>query len=427
MRIEIPYGRGTQTLQVPDERLRGVLTPRHAAASQMTEAEIVREALAHPIASPPLRELARGQKRVLVITSDHTRPVPSRVTLPPLLAEIRAGNPDADITLLIATGMHRPTTEAELRAKMGDGIVDREKIVVHRAAVKEEMAFFGLLPSGGELWLNRLVQESDLVVAEGFIEPHFFAGFSGGRKSILPGVAAQKTVMYNHNARFLESPLARQGSLSGNPIHRDMVFAARQAQLKFILNVLIDGEKRVIAAVAGDMEKAHEAGCTLSRELTAVKAVEADIVVTSNGGYPLDQNIYQSVKGMTAGEACVRQGGALILCAALGDGAGGDAFYHWFADREGPQAVAQAIAGVPPKETTSDQWQAQLLARVLCRAECYFVTGEENRSLIERMHMRWAPDANTALQMATEKLGANATVAVIPDGVGVIVTREERP
>ena len=427
MVIEIPYGRGTQTLHVPEGRLRAVLTPRHTGLSQGTQAQIVEEALAHPIASPPLRELAQGQRRVLVITSDHTRPVPSRVTLPPLLAEIRAGYPSAEITILIATGMHRPTTEGELRAKMGDEIVDRERVVVHRAAAKEEMAFFGVLPSGGELWLNRLVKESDLVIAEGFIEPHFFAGFSGGRKSILPGVAARKTVMYNHNARFLESPLARQGSLKGNPIHEDMLFAARQAKLRFILNVLLDGEKRVIAAVAGDMEAAHEAGCALSRKLTAVEAAEADIVVTSNGGYPLDQNIYQSVKGMTAGEACVRPGGALILCAALGDGAGGDDFYHWFADREGPHAVARAIAGVPPEQTSPDQWQAQLLARVLCRAECYFVTGEENRFLIESMHMHWAPDVDAALQMATERLGTNATVTVIPDGVGVIVTRGEQP
>ena len=345
--------------------------------------------------------------------------------MPPLLREIRLGNPQAEVTILIATGMHRPTTQQELRAKMGDDIVDRERIVVHNAARQEDMAFFGILPSGGELWLNHLVQESDLVVSEGFIEPHFFAGFSGGRKSILPGVASRKTVLYNHNARFLQSPWARQGSLKDNPIHRDMLFAARQAKLAFILNVLIDGEKRIIAAVAGELEAAHEKGCALSRQMTQVKAVEADIAITSNGGYPLDQNVYQSVKGMTAAESCVRQGGAIILCAALGDGAGGDDFYHWFADRENPQAVARAIESVPPEETRMDQWEAQMLARVLCRADCYFVTEKENQPLIESMHMHWAPDVDTALAMATEKLGAESGVTVIPDGVGVIVSAEE--
>lgn len=419
--IRIPYGKETQTLHVPGHRLRAVLCPVHPAADRPDEETIVRRALENPIGVPRLRELARGKREILVITSDHTRPVPSRVTMPPLLAEIRAGSPGAHIVILIATGMHRPTTEAELREKLGNEIVDREEIAVHQAEKTEEMAFLGLLPSGGELWLNRLVTQAELVVAEGFIEPHFFAGFSGGRKSILPGVAAKKTVLYNHNARFLQSPLARQGSLAGNPVHRDMLFAAQQARLAFILNVLIDGEKRVIAAVAGDMEQAHASGCTLSRQLTEVPAAEAEIVVTSNGGYPLDQNVYQAVKGMTAAEACVRPGGTIIMCAALGDGAGGEEFYHWFADRDGPAQVARDIECIPPEETRMDQWEAQMLARVLCKANCFFVTGPENRALVESMHMRWAPDADTALALALEEQGPDAAITVIPDGVGVII------
>ncbi len=419
--IQIPYGKETQTLHVADEQLQAVLTPRHPAAASLSQEALVRQALENPIGSPRLRELARGKREILVITSDHTRPVPSRVTMPPLLAELRCGSPDAHIVILIATGMHRPTTEAELRAKLGDAIVEREEIVVHQAEKTEEMAYFGLLPSGGELWLNRLVAQAELVVAEGFIEPHFFAGFSGGRKSILPGVAARRTVLYNHNAQFLQSPLARQGSLAGNPIHQDMIFAARQAKLAFILNVLIDGDKRVIAAVAGDLAQAHAAGCALSRQLTEVAAVPAEIVVTSNGGYPLDQNVYQAVKGMTAAEACVCPGGSIIMCAALGDGAGGADFYRWFAQRESPQQVARDIECIPPEETRMDQWEAQMLARVLCKAACYFVTDPENRALVESMHMRWAPDVDTALIQALEKHGANARVTVIPDGVGVIV------
>lgn len=419
--VTIPYGRGQQALHVEDARLKAVLCPRRPEGTSLSESELVRQALENPVASPRLSELVKGKKKILIITSDHTRPVPSRVTMPLFLEEIRNGNPEAEITILIATGMHRPTTIEELKNKLGDEIVAREKIVVHEAVKTEDMAFFGILPSGGELWLNRLVKDSDLVVAEGFVEPHFFAGFSGGRKSILPGVAAKKTVLYNHNALFLQSEKARQGILEGNPIHRDMLFAAQQAKLRFILNVLINSEKKVIAAVAGDLEQAHLKGCALSRELTEVKAVVSDIAVSSNGGYPLDQNVYQSVKGMTAAEACVRQGGAIILCAALGDGAGGDDFYHWFADRESPLQVKEAVESIPPAETRMDQWEAQMLARVLCKADCYFVTGEENRALVENMHMHWAKDVDAALQMATEKLGENATVTVIPDGVGVIV------
>ncbi len=341
--------------------------------------------------------------------------------MPLLLAEIRRGNPAAKITILIATGMHRPTTEAELRGKLGDAIVDNETIVVRKAET-DEMAFFGTLPSGGELWLNHLVAEVDMVVSEGFIEPHFFAGFSGGRKSILPGVAARKTVLYNHNARFLSSGNSRQGKLSGNPIHEDMIFAAKAAKLSFILNVLINSEKRVIAAVSGDVEEAHVKGCALSGELTSVRGVVSDIAVTSNGGYPLDQNVYQSVKGMTAAEICVRKGGAIIMCAALDDGHGGEEFFKWFAERDGAASVTRDILKIPPEETRMDQWEAQILARVLEKATCYFVTGEEKRELIEAMHMRWAPDVNSALEQASAMLGENASVTVIPDGVGVIMT-----
>lgn len=206
--------------------------------------------------------------------------------MPLLLEEIRRNNPDAGITILIATGMHRPTTDDELREKLGDSIVEQEKIVVHKAEKEEDMAYFGILPSGGELWLNCLVKEADLVVAEGFVEPHFFAGFSGGRKSILPGIAAKRTVLYNHNARFVGDEKARQGNLQDNPIHRDMLFAAKAAKLSFILNVLIDEKKCVKAAFAGNLESAHEAGCQLCRKWTGVKAAKADIAITSNGGYP---------------------------------------------------------------------------------------------------------------------------------------------
>ncbi|MBQ7867344.1 MAG: nickel-dependent lactate racemase [Clostridia bacterium] len=421
LHIELPYGKGKMPLNVPDDRLQAVIVPNHAEDHSADQSAIVREALESPIGTPRLCELTQGKKTVLIITSDHTRPVPSRITMPLLLEEIRRGNPDAQITLLIATGMHRPTTEEELRARYGDEIVNNEKIVVHEAIKDEDMAFFGTLPSGGELWLNHLVKESDLVIAEGFIEPHFFAGFSGGRKAILPGVASRKTVLYNHNAQFLQSPHARQGSLDQNPIHKDMLYAAEQAKLAFILNVLIDADKRVIAAVAGHHEKAHRSGCALCEKMTRVPKVVSDIAITSNGGYPLDQNVYQAVKGMTAAESCVREGGAVIICAALGDGHGGEAFYRWFADRPDAAAVTRDIESVPPENTHMDQWEAQILARVQGKANCWFVTGEENRQLVETMHMRWAPDADTALDEATKLLGENATVTVIPDGVGVIV------
>lgn len=214
-RIEIPYGRTKQILHIDHERVAAVLRPAEQENAGPDEAAIVRAALLHPIASPRLSDLARGKRRILLITSDHTRPVPSRITMPLLLDEIRTGQPDAEITILIATGMHRPTTREELNAKLGPEITEHERIVVHNAYDESAVAFFGTLPSGGELWLNSLLREADLVLSEGFIEPHFFAGFSGGRKSILPGIASERTVRYNHNAGFIASPLARAGTWKG--------------------------------------------------------------------------------------------------------------------------------------------------------------------------------------------------------------------
>ena len=422
MRIDIPHGKGTQALNVADERLRAVLTPTHTAHQAADQQSLVLAALENPIGSLPLPEIARGKEKIVVITSDHTRPLPSAITLPLYLAEIRKGNPHADITILIATGVHRAPTKEEMLSKFGEGIVNHEKLLVHNASDDSQLVLMGTLPSGGELWLNKLVAEADLVVSEGFVEPHFFAGFSGGRKSILPGVAGRKTVLYNHNAMFIHAPQSRQGILADNPIHRDMAFAAQTAKLGFILNVLLDGDKRIIAAFAGDAVQAHEAACALCLKQTSVPAVAADIVVTSNGGYPLDQNIYQCVKGLTAAEACVREGGVIILSAGLGDGHGGEGFYHWFADRKDADEVMQDIVDVPATETHMDQWQAQILARVMQKAFCIFVSPEENRHLLEDMHMGWAPTLDAALDMATTRMGAASTVTVIPDGVGVIVT-----
>lgn len=416
--IKIPYGKSYQTLNNGSATL---IQPKQLKIAQKNEKELVTQALNNPIDSEKLSELSKGKNKIVIVTSDHTRPVPSKITMPLLLSEIRSGNPNANITILIATGLHRATTKSELRQKFGDEIVDHEQIVIHDAKDPNSLVYYGVLPSGGELWLNKLIKEADLIVAEGFVEPHFFAGFSGGRKAIMPGCAGEKTILWNHNARFISSPASRTGKINENPIHKDMLFAAKTAGLDFILNVLLDHDKHIIAAVAGDMEVAHEKGCNLSRELCEVDAIESDIVITSNGGYPLDQNIYQCVKGMTAAEACVKNGGIIIMCAEISDGTGGDSFFHWFADRKTPAEVTRDIKNIPPSETVPDQWEAQILARIMQKAECIFVTDEKNRDIVEAMHFIWQPDINVAANLAIEKLGQNSKITVIPDGVGVIV------
>ncbi|MCI8853782.1 MAG: nickel-dependent lactate racemase, partial [Lachnospiraceae bacterium] len=255
--------------------------------SSQTPEEIVRQAMEHPIGTPPLRELARGKATATVIISDHTRPVPSKQMIPFMLEELRQGNPEIVITLLVATGCHRGTKKEELVEKLGQKIVDEETILVHDCDDQEQLTDLGVLPSGARLVLNRRAVETDLLVAEGFIEPHFFAGFSGGRKSILPGICSRVTVLGNHCARFIDNPHARSGNLKNNPIHEDMIAAARMARLGYILNVVIDEEKQIVAAFAGDPEQAHEEGCTFLKSYCEAKVPKkTPIVVTSNGGAP---------------------------------------------------------------------------------------------------------------------------------------------
>lgn len=422
--VKIPYSRGHVTLDIPKKNLLGILESQaHGFKVEKDEQTIVRDALANPIDSPRLRELAKGKEKIVVITSDHTRPVPSKITLPIILEEIREGNPDADITILIATGFHRPTTEEEMIDKFGEEIVKNEKLVNHFSGKDEDMADFGILPSGGELWLNKLAKEADLLISEGFIEPHFFAGFSGGRKSVLPGIAARRTVLANHCSKFIASDHARAGLLDNNPLHIDMMFAAEAAKLAFIFNVVIDSDKKIIHAVAGNRVTAHRQGCDFMKDLASIDAKPADIVITSNGGYPLDQNIYQAVKGMTAAEASAKEDGVIIIAAACNDGHGGEDFYQTFLKSEGPQDVMDMIMKIPMEETIPDQWESQILARILINHKVILVTDQCDPQMIEDMYMIHASTLEEALEKAFEIKGQDASVTVIPDGVSVIVNK----
>jgi len=322
---------------------------------------------------------------------------------------------------LIATGFHRLTSHEEMVQKFGSNIVENEELINHNSRDSKNMVFKGILPSGGELWLNSLVDWADLVISEGFIEPHFFAGFSGGRKSILPGIAAEKTVLANHCSKFIASKEARTGKLENNPIHQDMLFAAEAARLRFILNVVLDGNKKIIKAFAGDPTAAHGEGCAFVDGMSRMQGVEADIVITSNGGYPLDQNIYQAVKGMTAAEACVKEGGVIIMTAACNDGHGGEAFYRWFTEAVSVEEIASKIAGIPQEKTVGDQWEAQILARILLKCTVILVTGMCEPEIIRNMEMLHAENLSKALEMAETCIGRQGDIVVIPDGVSVIV------
>lgn len=415
--LKIPYGKTS----IPfEEGGAAVLTSRIGELKAGGEGlEIVRAAMEKPIDSPRLSELARGKKSCVIIISDHTRPVPSRDILPNMFAELREGSPDIDITLLVATGFHRPTCEAELRAKLGDEIYEQSRIVVHDCRDADANVQVGVLPSGAPCVIDRTAAEAELLIAEGFIEPHFFAGFSGGRKSVLPGVCDQVTVMGNHCSRFIDSENARTGILDGNPMHEDMLAAAAFARLAYIVNVVIDEDKRTVAAFAGNYVTAHRAGCDFLLSYAKVSPAYADIVITSNGGAPLDQNLYQCVKSMTAAEASCRPGGVIIECAECADGHGGQSFYESLRDCGSAEALYAQFMATPQEETIADQWESQILARILKKHTVIMVTRPELRTMVEEMKMRYAPSVEEALTMA--RAMGKESLTVIPNGISVIV------
>ena len=422
--IQIPYYTSTLDLHVEEKNLLQVVTAKmHEYDPGKSEVELIREALEHPIGTPRLRELAKGKHKVVLVTSDHTRAVPSKLTLPILLEEIRSGNPDADITILIATGLHRATTEEEQRRMFGDAIVDHEKIAINNAFDPTQFTHVCTLPSGADFNVNKLATECDLLITEGFIEPHFFAGFSGGRKSILPGICSQETVNENHSYKAISSPYANTGVLEHNPVHEDMVCAARAVNVQFIFNVALNGEKKVIAAWAGDLEQAHAAGVAFIRKWSQCPGITGDIVVTSNGGYPLDQNLYQSPKAVATAEACAGEDGVIIMCCSCADGMGGTHFAKLI--KMGTvDEIDGYLSKIPPKETIPEQWCPQIYARILKKHPVILVTTYLDHEEVRKANMIPASSPDEALEIAYQMKGRDAKVVVIPDGVSVLAVKE---
>lgn len=423
-KINVPYDDTTMEVALEDENFAGKLEGKQTNyIPEKPQDQIVEDSLDNPIGQKSLEELVVGKKDIVIISSDHTRPVPSKIITPILLRRIRSANPDARIRILVATGFHRPSTREELINKYGQEIVDNEEIVMHVSTDDSSMKQIGTLPSGGACIINKIAAECDLLIAEGFIEAHFFAGFSGGRKSVLPGIASYKTIMANHSGEFIEDKNSRPGNLSHNLIHEDMVYAARTAKLAFIVNVVLNGKHEIIGSFAGDMEQAHKVGCDFVRELASVKKIDCDIAITTNGGAPLDQNIYQAVKGMTAAEATVKEGGVIICCCACGDGHGGEGFYHNIADVKDPREFEELAANTPRLETLPDQWTAQIFARILSHYHVIMVSDQVDEKLITDMHMQLARTMDEGIEKAYEIMGKDAKVVVIPDGLGVVVEK----
>jgi len=417
MIVRIPFGQGFEECEVEDHRVRACLEPSWPAPAQHQEA-CVSKALSEPIGALALKDLASGAKRILILTSDNTRPVPSKITMPNLLNEIRKANPSSSVRVLIATGLHEwNPSRGELKEKFGPSLDHVEEVLVHSAKDENSLTDLGVLSTGNRLYVNKLLEEVDLLVAEGFIEGHFFAGFTGGPKSILPGVSGTDTIMVNHSPRNIDHPNARCGIAEGNPIYEEMCEAARRARLRFVLNVVLDRNKHIISAFAGDVIETHKMGRSFSLGCCRVSPVLSDIVITSNGGYPLDRNLYQLVKGISNGALTAKEGGVIIACGECRDGIGHQGFYEMLASSSSPGEFLKRLrSGEIWQEA---QWEAQILAKVLEKFKVVVVSRGVNAKIVESMHMIHAKNLKEAIEVASN-FKPSGGITLLPDGPSAI-------
>lgn len=407
--VKLPYGESFITANVPSSNLSFILE-KEEHEGLTDESAAITESLRNPTGSAPLLERIKETDKVIVIVTDNTRHCPENRLLPPILAEIERKIPSENITIMIALGLHPPMDRAAMVKKLGQQIVDNYRVLNHDV---NNCVHIGNTSRGVPIDIDREVFNADFRISTGFIEPHFFAGFSGGRKSIAPGVFSVRAAYKNHSRSMLEHPMARTGILKGNPVHEDMVEQARAARLDFIVNVLLNKKGEITHVVAGDLVEAHEKGCAIEKEIAGVgTSTKADIVITTNSGAPLDLDLYQSVKGMETASHVTREGGIIIICSACYDGAGPVDFVNLHRLAYSPGEILDLINDDHPSGV---QWQNQILARIQLHNDIYVVS-KMNGDIIKDMMMTPFSSLDQALERAFEKLGRDASIGVIPEG-----------
>jgi nickel-dependent lactate racemase len=422
MRVHLAYGRSGLEVEFPDRNVVRIL--RYRPSQPLADpVAAVRDALERPIRVPPLAELARGRQSACVVICDFTRPVPNQVLLPPILATLEQGGIPRDrILILVATGSHRPNHLDELVEMVGRPIIESYRIENHHGPELSEHTYLGDSPRGVPVWIDNRYLSAELKITTGLIEPHFMAGFSGGRKLICPGLAALPTIRAWHSPKFLEHPNARIGVLADNPVHEENTWIARRAGCDFIVNAVIDEKRRVLSVVAGDMEEALDAGVRFVRPLvTDTVAEPVDIVVTSSAGYPLDATYYQSVKGMVAAMEIVKPGGTIIIAAGLSEGIGSPEFRRSFEEAASLEAFVERI--LTTDYFILDQWQLEELAKVRRKARIKVVSDGLPAETLSRLFVESAPSVEAAVAECLARYGPDATIAVIPEGPYVMAER----
>jgi nickel-dependent lactate racemase len=420
MQVRLDYGHTGLEVLFSDDLDVSILEPARGVPL-VDPARAVADALAAPIGTRALAELARGRRDAVVVISDKTRPVPYGIVLPPLLGALEQAGIHRDrIEILVATGLHRANTPAELAEMTSPDLVARYRFRNHDARDSGQHVHLGRSARGTEIWLDRGFVAADCKVVTGLIEPHLMAGFSGGRKAVAPGCAGVDTMRSLHGAEMLESPLG-PGIIDGNPFHDELLDIARRVRVDFVCDVAIDRSRRLTGVFAGDLERAHAAGMrAVEQHVRADLDRPADIVITSAGGFPLDDTYYQSIKGLVAALNIVRRGGTIILAAAIGEGIGSAEFQRLLSETRGNDDFMARVlrAGF----FTIDQWMVQHLCQVRRKADVILVSGGVPAEMVPGLMASSAATVEDALADCVQRYGRRAHIAVLPQGPYVLAT-----
>jgi lactate racemase len=412
--IQLAYGKTGCPLNLEEEWNAEIIQPFYESGLADAFAAL-RQAFEEPIASVGLRGRAAGKRRVGIIVNDITRATPTPLILAALLEQL-ADLPGLEITLFNALGTHRENSPDELRSMLGADLAGRLRIVQNNCTERSTQVCLGRNSLGHEVWINRELAACDLKILTGFIEPHFFAGFSGGGKAIMPGMASLDTILANHSAQNIAHPQATWGVTHGNPIWEEVHEVGLMAGDTFLVNVTLNRDKEITAVFAGDLTQAHAAGCEHVRQ-HAMAAVEApfDIVVTSNSGYPLDLNLYQTVKGMSAAAQVVKEGGRILAVAECWDGIPEHgSFKDLLCDARSPRDLLARIH--QPGFARQDQWQAQILAQILLKAQVSVYSQHLSDEQLRDAMLQPAGDPNQVLRQWVAEMGPGARICVMPEG-----------
>lgn len=421
--VRLAYGREGLEVDFPAAATT-VIEPPYVAGRSDQAAE-VRRALREPVAGAPLRDRVRDRVRaigperattVAISVCDGTRAQPRRVMLPVVLAELAGLIDLADVTILIATGTHRGNSPAELVEMLGQDVVDAVRVINHDARDQDQLSYCGQAGVGVPVWLDRRWVEADIKITTGFVEPHFFAGFSGGPKMIAPGLAGLETVLVLHDAARIGDPRATWGVIEGNPVHDDVRAIAAATGCDFSVDVVMNRDHQIVEAFGGDLAAMHAAACARARKLSMVEVDGPfDVVVTTNSGYPLDQNLYQAVKGMSAGSTVLKPDGQMIVAAECSDGFPDHGSYlQLLRDASSPAELASQIAA--RSETVPDQWQVQIQAQLQVRARVGVHCAGLSPAELAVAHLDAVPDVAAAVVAALAEAGPGSRCCVLPEG-----------